>query len=245
MTVNGRRTSRLPVFVHPDRDEIKVNGYPLPAPPAPAYVLLHKPPRTLATTRDDPALGVQRRTLTDLVEHPAKARLFPVGRLEFQASGLVLLTSDGDLAHKLTHPRFGVPRVYEALVKRRLSQADLTQMEQAFATRNPRQPSAGGVVVLRLLKHDADRSLIEIVLREGPNRQVGDVLARLGCPVKKLRRTGIGPLRLKGLAVGAWRDLTSAEVRALRRAAEPGAPAKRPAKRRRAPALDDAPETAA
>jgi 23S rRNA pseudouridine2605 synthase len=223
--VNGRRTSRLPVFVDPDADTIVVNGHPLPKPVRPAYILLHKPPRTLATTRDDPTLGVQRTTITDLIDHPSKARLFPVGRLEFHASGLVLLMTDGDLAHRLTHPRYGIPRTYEALVKRRLTQADLSQMEQAFTVRERGQVrAAGGVVVLNLLKHDADRSLIEIILREGPNRQVGDVLARLGCPVKKLRRTGIGPLRLKGLAVGAWRQLTGPEVRALTRLTQPKRP---------------------
>lgn len=235
VTVNGKRTHRLPVFVDVDADKILVRGIPLPRPVRPTYVLLHKPPKTLATTRDDPAFGVQRRTLTDLVDHPAKARLFPVGRLEFHASGLVLLMTDGDLAHRLTHPRYGVPRTYEALVKRRLAQEDLVQMEQAFAPRGPQGAAAGGngVVVLNLLKHDADRSLIEIILREGPNRQVGDVLARLGCPVKKLRRTGIGPLRLKGLAVGAWRELTAAEVRALTRLASGARPA--PARKTRRP----------
>ena len=243
VTVNKRRVNRLPVFVNPDTDDIRVNGAPLPQPARPAYVILHKPPRTLAITRDDPAFGETRVTISDLVNHPAKARLFPVGRLEYHASGLVLLTTDGDLAHRLTHPRFGVPRVYEALVKRRLTEADLAEIERAFhasAKSGPRgrlDAPAGAVVALQLIKHDDDRSLIEIVLREGPNRQVADILARLGCPVKKLRRTGIGPLRLKRVAVGEWRELTRAELAALKRAAKgaPVAKAEGSATRRRGP----------
>jgi 23S rRNA pseudouridine2605 synthase len=241
VTVNKRRVTKLPVFVNPETDDIRVNGQPLPKPVRPAYIILHKPPRTLATTRDDPSLGAQRTTLTDLVDHPSKTRLFPVGRLEYHASGLVLLTTDGELAHRLTHPRFGVPRTYEALVKRRLTERDLAEIEKAFHTRPARGEAPAAVVALRLLKHDEDRSLIEIVLREGPNRQVADVLARLGCPVKKLRRTGIGPIRLKGVAVGAWRELDRMELATLKKAARPrkpgtpaaGSSASAPAKRRR------------
>lgn len=225
VTVNKRVVKRLPVFVDPEKDDIRVAGQPLPKEVRPTYILLHKPPRTLATTRDDAALGPARTTIADLVDHPSKARLFPVGRLEYHASGLVLLTTDGDLAHRLTHPRFGVPRTYEALVKRRLTEDDLLEIERAFHPRqSPRERAegpVGAVVALRLVKHDEDRSVIEIVLREGPNRQVADVLARLGCPVKKLRRTGIGPLRLKGVAAGMWRELDRSELTALKKAARP------------------------
>lgn len=222
VTVNNRRVTRLPVFVQPD-DDVRVDGRPIPRPGRPAHLMVHKPARTLATTRDDPTLGVKRTTVLDLVEHPAKPRLFPVGRLEYHASGLVLLTTDGDLAHRLTHPRFGVPRTYEALVKRRLSQEDLDEIARVFTARARR--SGGFPVTLSLIKHDQDRSLIEITMHEGPNRHVADVLARLGCPVKKLRRTAIGPVRLSGVAVGSWRELDKSEVAALKRAArQDGAP---------------------
>jgi 23S rRNA pseudouridine2605 synthase len=227
VTVNNRRVTKLPVFVNPDEDDIRVDARPLPRAQRPVHVILYKPSGALAATRDDAALAVKRTTLTDLVDHPAKARLFPVGRLEFNASGLVLLTTDGDLAHRLTHPRFGVPRTYEALVKRRLSSADLAEMERAFLPRLKKSqmkaaaaaPQPPSPVQLRLVKHDDDRSLIEITLREGPNRQVADVLKRLGCPVKKLRRVAIGPLRLRAVALGEWRELERSEVVALQRAA--------------------------
>lgn len=228
VTVNGRRVTRLPVFVDPQEDKILIDGRPLPKiATRPTYIMLYKPAGALATTRDEPTMGVKRKTLSDLVDHPAKARLFPVGRLEFNASGLVLLTTDGDLAHRLTHPRYGVTRTYEALVKRRLSQADLEQMEKAFLPRLKKSemkaaaaaPAPPSPVQLNFVKHDADRSLIEITLREGPNRQVADVLSRLGCPVKKLRRIAIGPLRLRAVAVGSWRELERSEITAIQRAA--------------------------
>jgi 23S rRNA pseudouridine2605 synthase len=243
VTVNKRRVTRLPVFVQ-EGDDIKVDGRPLPPPGRPTHLMVYKPARSLATTRDDPTMGVKRTTVLDLIDHPAKSRLFPVGRLEYHASGLVLLTTDGDLAHRLTHPRFGVPRTYEALVKRRLMQQDLDGIGRAF--QGPRG-RGGSPVNLRLIKHDEDRSLIEITMHEGPNRHVADVLAHLGCPVKKLRRTGIGPLRLTGVALGSWRELTRPEVTALVRAAKratskgPGSeqprrrPRPRPSQQERAP----------
>ncbi len=233
VTVNDRRVTKLPVFVDPANDKILVDGRPLPrVSTRPTYIMLYKPSGALAATRDDANLGIKRKTLSDLVDHPDKARLFPVGRLEFNASGLVLLTSDGDLAHLLTHPRFGVTRTYEALVKRRLSQKDLEQMERAFLPRLKKSemkaaaaaPSPLSPVRLTLVKHDADRSLIEITLREGPNRQVADVLARLGCPVKKLRRIAIGPLRLRAVALGSWRELDRSEIVAIKKAAKRAAP---------------------
>jgi 23S rRNA pseudouridine2605 synthase len=229
VTVNDKRVTKLPVFVDPGSDKVLVDGRPLPRiSTRPTYIMLYKPSGALAATRDDSNLEIKRKTLSDLVDHPDKARLFPVGRLEFNASGLVLLTSDGDLAHLLTHPRFGVTRTYEALVKRRLSQRDLEQMELAFLPRLKKSemkaaaaaPQPPSPVKLTLVKHDADRSLIEITLREGPNRQVADVLARLGCPVKKLRRIAIGPLRLRAVALGSWRELDRSEIVAIKKAAK-------------------------
>src|SRR5690606_13551855 len=121
--VNGEVVTELPIFVDPREDRILVEGRPLPkrgGGDRNIYIMLNKPERTLTTVTDEREFGGEgggRRTVMDLVDHPARARLFPVGRLDYATRGLVLLTNDGELANKLTHPRYGVHKTYEAVVK--------------------------------------------------------------------------------------------------------------------------------
>lgn len=220
--VNGRFVTRLPIWVDPDSDEIRVNGRPLPGRERPLYVLLNKPTRTLSTNRDEP--GSDRRTVLDLVEHPARASLFPVGRLDYDTLGLVLLTNDGDLANRLTHPRYGVPKTYRAVVKGQIGPDEARELEEGiFLAERKEGRTVGAVrtsrVEVSVVHQDRDKTTLELVLREGRNRQVRRMLAAVNCPVKKLERVAMGPLRLKGVARGAWRELTAGEVRALRKAA--------------------------
>lgn len=127
--INGAVVTRLPIFVDPARDQILVDGQPIrktARSPRKIYVMLHKPAKTLSVAADEP--GGDRRTVTQLVEHPMAERLFPVGRLAYEATGLVLLTNDGDLANKLTHPRYGVPKTYLAVVKGGMSQEEADEL---------------------------------------------------------------------------------------------------------------------
>ncbi len=121
--VNGRTVTKLPIFVNPETDRVEVDGRPLPKPERHVYVMLHKPPRALATTKDEDGIG--RVTVMEFVDHPAKARLYPVGRLDFETSGILLLTNDGDLAHKLTHPKFQIPKTYLATIRGSIDEAYL------------------------------------------------------------------------------------------------------------------------
>jgi 23S rRNA pseudouridine2605 synthase len=261
VTVNGLTVTKLPVFVDPAADDVEVDGRRLPREAARRlYIMLHKPPRTLTSTADEDATDRGgRTTVLDLVDHPAKARLFPVGRLDYQTTGLVLLTNDGDLANRLTHARHGVPKTYEALVRRALTASDLLELERALAAATarpgpPRKLSAARraealaagedqhrpvrleLVALKDGEHsDNTRILITLTEGAGPGRQVRDVLARLGCPVKRLRRIAIGPLLLKGVAMGQWRELERGEVVALKRAAGLGPAVRRGTPRTRAP----------
>jgi pseudouridine synthase len=224
--VNGRRVRTLPVFVDPRRDRIAVDGRPLRPPERPVYIVLNKPPRTLSTARDEP--GAERRTVLDLVDHPSRARLFPVGRLDYDTVGLILLTNDGEMANRLTHPRYGVEKTYHAVVRGALDEEAAARLERGMFLAERREGRTVGAtrashVGLRVKHRDRDRTVLEITLREGQNRQVRRMLAKAGYPVKKLTRIALGPLRLKGLAVGEWRELTAREVGMLRSAGERGA----------------------
>ncbi len=220
--VNGNIVTELPAWVDPAVDRIEVNGRPLPPPERHVYILLNKPVRTLTSTRDEP--GADRRTVLDLVQHPAKAKLFPVGRLDYDTTGLLILTNDGELANRLTHPRYGVPKTYRALVKGRVTEEAMRALEDGVVLTDRRDGRTVGAsrtnpVEWKIVHADRDKTTVELTIREGRNRQVRRMLARAGFEVKKLERTAMGPLRLKGVARGAWRELSAGEIRALRRAA--------------------------
>ena len=150
--------------------------------------------------------------------------MFPVGRLDYDTTGLLLLTNDGDLANHLTHPRYGVPKVYRAVVKGRVDLEAIGELEEGVKLTDRKDgrtvgASRTGPVEVSVVHREADKTVVEVMIREGRNRQVRRTLAALGYPVKKLERIAMGPLRLKGVARGDWRELTRSEVQALRRAA--------------------------
>jgi 23S rRNA pseudouridine2605 synthase len=221
VTVNGRVVRNLPAFVDPESDRIVVGGRVVSRPARRLYVMLNKPERVLTVTADEP--GADRATIRDLVRHPSGARLYPVGRLEYDATGLVLLTNDGPLAHRLTHPRFGAPKTYRVTVKGPVSPDALPRLSRALARARGRAARtlaaptiAGGELVV--LGTAEDRTVLGLTLREGRVPHLRTVLARAGHPVRKMEQVAIGPLRLSGVARGQWRELTREEVQALRRA---------------------------
>ncbi len=218
VTVNGMLVDELPAWVDPARDHIRVAGRKLKFHAAPVYVMLFKPKGTVSTNAEDE----ERRRLIDLVNHPSGARLFPVGRLDLDSSGLILLTNDGELANKLTHPRHGVPKVYEVTVAGQLEDSDLRRLERGvfLYDRTKERGSRTQKSKLDVIKRDRDRTLLRMELHEGRNRQIRRMMLTVGHPVKKLRRVQLGPLKLTGLQPGQWRDLTPAEVAALKRAVE-------------------------
>ncbi|MEM1184307.1 MAG: pseudouridine synthase [Planctomycetota bacterium] len=220
--VNGQLVTELPIWVDPNNDRIVVEGRPLPKVERQLYILLNKPTRTLTTAKDEP--GSERRTVVSLVNHPERARLVPVGRLDYDTTGLLLMTNDGELVNRLTHPRYGVPKKYRAVVKGRVDPEAIGDLEQGIYLAERREGRTVGAVrtsrvELRVVFADRERTTLEITLREGRNRQVRRMLAAVGFPVKKLERIGMGPLSLKGVPRGGWRELKAAEVKALKRAA--------------------------
>jgi 23S rRNA pseudouridine2605 synthase len=180
------------------------------------YVMLFKP-KGIVCTNEDPE---GRRRAVDLVQHPQKVRVYPVGRLDMDSSGLLLLTNDGELANRLTHPRFEVHQTYEVTVSGRLDDVAVQRLSASLFVPGADDVETGaGRSNLKLLGRDGTKTTLLMELREGRNKQIRQMLLRLGHPVRRLRRVGMGSLRLRGLAVGAWRDLTSHELRELKEAA--------------------------
>lgn len=220
--VNGAAAS-LPTLVAPG-DRVEVDGREIGPEPL-AYVLLHKPEGVVTTARDP-----QRRpTVVALVGH--RRRVVPVGRLDLDTTGALLLTNDGELAHRLAHPRFGVEKVYEALVEGVPSASALRRLREGVDLDGVRSAPAGA----RLLRRSARGSLVEVRLHEGRTHQVKRMCEAVGHPVLRLHRSAYAGLTLEGLAPGAWRELSAREVRKLRERAAgppPRAPRRRPARPR-------------
>ena len=222
VTVNGHLITRLPALVDPARDHIVVNGRKIKPPDPYVYIMLFKP-RGVICTNDDP----QGRTRAiDLVKHPSHARLYPVGRLDQDSSGLLLLTNDGELANRLTHPRYCVHKVYEVTIAGALDEKGLKRLKRGlFLTGSRSVPKAERASRtarsrLSIVKRDRDRTRLLMELREGRNRQIRRMMAQLGHEVKKLRRVQMGPVKLKGLKPGQWRELMPRELAALKKAAQ-------------------------
>lgn len=222
VTVNGHLVTALPAFVDPQRDTIKVGTRKINTAAPPVYVMLNKP-RNVVCTNSDPE---GRKRAIDLVRHPSRVRLYPVGRLDMDSTGLVLLTNDGELANRLTHPRHGVHKTYEVTVKGALTPDDVKRIERGVflpehkrgrGTKKTGSKTRGST--LRIMHRDRDRTHLLLDLREGRNRQIRRIMARLGYPVKKLRRIQMGSLKLKDLQPGQWRELLPPEIAALRKAA--------------------------
>jgi pseudouridine synthase len=218
VSVNGTTVRELGSKADASADDIRVDGRRIKTAAVHRYVLLNKP-RGFVTTRSDPE---RRPTVIDLLRG-VREYLYPVGRLDFDSEGLLLLTNDGALAEQLTHPRHAVPRVYEARVLGIPDGKDLERLSRGVVIDGKRTQPAELHVVPR---HRDDRTTVRITIREGRNRQVRHMFEAVGHPVETLTRVAIGPIRDSRLKSGQWRDLTEAEVAALKRAST--APAARP-----------------
>ncbi len=208
--VNDAIVDQLPAFVDPRNDRVVVDGAPVGVQP-PEYFLMHKPKGVVCTNRDPAG----RLRAIDLLP-PTKARLNVVGRLDADSTGLLLMTNDGELAEQITHPRLGVPKVYRVALHGQVPRDIGARMKQGVHLAEGKATASEVEIVHR----SRQASVLRITLREGRNRQVRRMLARLGHAVKSLKRVQIGPLCLRGLPVGACRRLTERELRELRRTVE-------------------------
>lgn len=206
--VNGR-VAELGDRVDPERDEVRVDRRRVSVDPGLRYLALHKPRGVTTTMRDPHAERDIRRFL------PEGPRVFPVGRLDRETEGLLLLTNDGGLAHRLAHPRHGVEKEYLAEVDGTPTQRLLGRLKRGL----PLDDGVARAVDARSMGRAGDRAAVRIVMAEGRKREVRRMLDAVGLPVQRLVRTRIGPVRLGRMKPGELRDLTQEEVRGLYRAA--------------------------
>jgi 23S rRNA pseudouridine2605 synthase len=200
VTVNGE-PGQLNTFINA-RDRVELDGSPL-ARQELAYVLLNKPAGVVTTARDPGG----RPTVVGLVGH--ESRIVPVGRLDADTTGALLLTNDGELAHRLAHPRYEVDKVYLAEVEGDPSPETLARLENGIELDDGRTAPARA--------RRLGRGKVELVLHEGRNHQVKRMLDAVGHPVRLLHRSGYGPLTVAGLDPGDWRELSPTEIAVLRR----------------------------
>jgi 23S rRNA pseudouridine2605 synthase len=203
--VNGQVVTELGTRVDPRQDQVRVDGQPVEAEPL-VYIAVHKP-KGILSILDDPRGQPDLRSIVDL-----PVRIFPVGRLDADSEGLLLLTNDGDLAHRLTHPRFEHSKEYHVLVYGQPGQSSLQAWRDGIMLEDGRSARAE----VGVLQQEEDTTWLRVVLIEGRKRQIRRVAAVLGHPVLELIRVRLGSLRLGNLPPGQWRYLTNQEVQALK-----------------------------
>jgi len=205
--INGQRVRELATQVDLRRDDVVVRGESVRPVTVPTYIMLNKPAGYVTTAKDEAG----RRTVFDLVKQPM--RVFPVGRLDQESEGLLLLTNDGELTYRLTHPRFKVSKVYRVLLNEVLRTPEVQRFRDGVMIDETHR--VRGELSFPNLK---DQRLCEVTIFEGRNRQVRKMFAALGYRVKALQRIQIGPLLLGKLKLGTWRYLTDKEIKVLKAA---------------------------
>jgi 23S rRNA pseudouridine2605 synthase len=205
--VNGKVVSELGSKADPGKDHIKVDGKLINPRQPQTYIMLNKPPGYV-TTMSDPE---KRPTVQDLLKG-VRIRVYPVGRLDFNTEGMLLLTNDGDFAHLVTHPSHELPKTYLVKVKGQLDDATLEKLAKGVYLDDGKTAPAK----IRKVRKEEANSWIEIAIHEGRKRQVRRMMDRVGHSVIRLKRVKIGPLSLGDLPVGAYRHLIAEEVKTLR-----------------------------
>jgi 23S rRNA pseudouridine2605 synthase len=204
--VNGKVVDTLPAFADPDKDTIIASGRRL-RPQQKVYFLLNKPKGVICTNFDPQ----NRPKAIDLI--PTRHRIFCAGRLDIDTTGLLILTNDTELANRLTHPRYGLTKTYIAVVKGKIEGAQAEKLKQGIWLAEGRTSQAR----VKILNRGPQESLVEVTITEGLNREVRRMLAKVGLPVKSLKRTRIGRIDSRGLGVGKFRLLTHAEIAYLKK----------------------------
>jgi pseudouridine synthase len=204
--VNGRVVDKLPAFVDPEKDIITVDGRKICA-VRKVYFLLNKPKGVICTNSDPQG----RKKAIDIVQ--VRERIFCVGRLDIDSTGIIILTNDSDLANKLTHPRYGLAKTYIVNVKGAIGGEQIEKLKKGVWLAEGKT----GRAAMKMLKRSHKESLVEVTIREGLNREVRRMFAKMGLPVRSLTRTRIGKINARGLGIGKFRALTKTEVEYLKK----------------------------
>lgn len=233
VAVNGTVITELGVKADPDVDLITVDGTPVKPADRLYYLLLHKPAGYVTSLKDPEG----RKLVTELVDD-IDARLFPVGRLDYNSEGLLLLTNDGAWANRLMHPRHQVDKEYHVRVRGKADPQQIKRLSDGVQLEDG--PASGATV--RLLKADQNNDWLSITIREGRNRQVRRMCAAVGLSVVRLRRIRYGNLTLGGLKPGEYRMLTAAEAQSLDAPPAPAGHKAKPAERAQKTTAQEAPQ---
>lgn len=205
--VNGKNVSELGTKIDPDRDIVMVDGKIIKLESRKQYIMLNKPIGYVTTLKDEK----DRKIVTDLIEG-VRERIYPVGRLDIDTTGLLILTNDGETTFKLTHPSNQIPKRYIATVEGTPTRYELERFETGLII-DGRKTSKANV---KIIKRYEDESILDIIIYEGRNRQVKKMCERINHPVKKLKRISIGEIELGGLQLGNWRYLNDEEIQYLK-----------------------------
>lgn len=208
VTVNNLVTKQLGTIINPSKDIVKVDNKKIEMEKEKIYIMLNKPEEYVTTLKDRHS----DKIVLDLIDG-IEERIFPVGRLDSDTSGLLLMTNDGDLAYKLTHPSNEVPKKYVALVEGTPNSKKLNRFRKGLRIDGRMTSEA----YIRIAKRYKDSSVLEISIHEGRNRQVRKMCEYIRHPIKKLKRISIGDLDLGDLEIGKWRHLTEKEVKYLKK----------------------------
>jgi|UniRef100_A0A7C3WU36 pseudouridine synthase len=211
--VNGQVVTELGLKIDPERDRVQVEGRRV-RPVTPVTLVLHKPSGYVSSTKDPQG----RRVVTELVPKHY-GRLYPVGRLDYDATGLMLLTNDGELAQRLMHPKYQMPRTYRVTAKGFMADESLSRLAAGLTLNGRKVPAA-----VTLVKRQTDKTVLELTVWEGRYHLVKRLLEKVGHPVMKLKRLAFGPLKLGRLPRGACRPLTPRERAELLEAARTSQP---------------------
>lgn len=203
--INGETVTQLGTRIDPATDRVEYNGKLLNETEEKIYVLINKPRNVISTVEDE----FRRKKVTDFVK--LDARLYPIGRLDYESTGALILTNDGEFTNKLTHPKFGIPKKYHVLLDRVIKPKDLYYFQKGVDL-DGRKTAPCKAQEIRIYDNC---SLLEVILHEGRNRQIRRMFEALGYEVQDLQRIEIGSVKLVGLKEGQWRHLSSEEVRQL------------------------------
>lgn len=206
VSVNGVCVSKLGMDIDEKADTVSVNGAVLRPEESKVYLMLNKPKGVLCTCSDDRG----RKTVLSLLGI-MEERLYPVGRLDYDTEGLLLLTNDGDFAYRCTHPKHELSKTYQAVVRGSLTPQLIEQLRKGVDIGDTMTSPAA----VDIEKHEADRALVRIIIHEGRNHQVKRMFETVGCRVEKLKRTAVGSLELGDLETGKWRKLSKKDFEKL------------------------------
>ena len=206
VSVNGKTVTEMGRQIDPERDRVSLDNRPVKKQGKKVYLLLFKPRGYVSTLKDERG----RRCILDLLKG-VKTRVFPVGRLDFNTEGLILLTNDGEAAQRISHPKYGLPKTYLVKISGILDEKAMNRLRRGVNLDGQKTLP----IKIRTIKTLKNSCWVELTLKEGKKRQIRRMFEVIGHPVRKLRRTRIGSLTLKGLLPGEHRNLSSSEIEGL------------------------------